>query len=275
MNPDFSNGAIECISNIVLSNTDVDILKYKKSFLERRLTARMRARSCPSAARYLEVIDADSDEIRQLLNLLTINVTHFFRNPSTFEAIKEAVLPAIFDENAKRENFTIRIWSLGCASGEEPYSLAMILREYFSEDLGKFSLSITATDLDRNMIVKANEGLYGKKSLKNLPPSMTEKYFTKEDDKTYRLSDRIKEMVTFKHKDILDDIIIPGQDLILCRNILIYFPSNQQEIILNKLSTSLREGGFLILGKVEALMYKSRNLFKVKSPKERIYRKPS
>lgn len=189
--------------------------------------------------------------------------------------MRDIVLPAIYENKINSEDRppSLRIWSAGCSSGEEPYSIALLLQEDFRKELLRFPTNIMATDLDEEMIRRGREGIYDFKALKELQPQLIEKYFIPLSDGRYKILDKAKKLVTFKKRNIMEDKVYSEQDIIFCRNILIYFAREQQEQILLKLASALSKGGFLILGKAETLIAESRKLFKMISARERIYQK--
>ena len=261
------------IKDLISDSSGLDIGNYKDKCIMRRIAVRVRARKCGSDEEYLEILKQEEEEKKALLKALTINVTQFFRNLEVFEKIREVVLPVIFENKAGDEHREVRIWSAGCSSGEEPYSMAIILAEYFKKDMARCPVYILATDFDHEVIAKGREGVYNEKSLLDAPSELVEKYFTKLDGGMFKIDDGIRKMVSFKRRNIFELGTHIGQDLIICRNMLIYFSRDQQQQILMSLAESLNDGGFLVLGKAETLISESRSLFKSVSTRERIYRK--
>lgn len=215
----------------------------------------------------------DERETDKLLNVLTINVTQFFRNIDVYEKIKEIVLPAIFEEREKDRDEGIRIWSLGCSSGEEPYSIAIILKEYFKRELSQYPVAIIASDFDKEMIKKGRDGIYHEKSMEEMPSELKEKYFSPLGNGLYLVDKKIRDMVAFKQKNILEDNMYGDMDLVVCRNMLIYFSRDQQSDVLLKTARALKMGGYLVLGKAETLVSESRKIFNTVCTRERIYKK--
>lgn len=261
------------IRNLLFERSALDISNYKDKCIKRRIAVRVRANGCKTAEEYVDLLKRKTSELESLLKTLTINVTQFFRNPPAFDKIREDVFPLIFKNKVGEEGSTLKIWSVGCSSGEEPYTLAMMLNEYFNKELKRFSVSIVATDFDAEVIAKAREGIYPEKSLDEVPDHLKEKYFTPSEGGNFSITPQIKSMVTFRRRNILQDELYEKQDLIICRNMLIYFSREQQGTILDKLTKSLAMDGFLILGKAETLVSNSRNNFKTVSSRERIYQK--
>ena len=185
------------------------------------------------------------------------------------------MIPAILAEKIKKDDLVFKAWSVGCSSGEEPYSIAILLKDLLVNEYRKFSSSIVATDVDEEMLNKGCVALYDERQLKNVETHLKEKYFFQENDGKYRVVENVRRMVTFKRKNLLEDNGYGDQDIIFCRNILIYFSRNLQEEILLNLAQALKKGGFLVLGKAETLTAGSRKLFDAICPTERIYQKIS
>ncbi len=270
---EISEEAFGEIAEKVLEKCGLDIGYYKDKCIKRRIAVRMRARGCRVGEEYLKVLKGDEGEFDSLLTTLTINVTQFFRNFSAFEKIREAVFPALFEKKAGEGDFSLRIWSVGCSSGEEPYTLAILLKEYFGEELREFSVEIVATDVDERMIERALQGNYDSKSVVEMPVHLRKKYFMEETGGRLSLAGDIKSMVTFRRKNILKKKMYKEEDLILCRNMLIYFTRDQQEKIILGFADSLNKNGILVLGKAETLVAESRKRFKSLCTRERIYEK--
>ena len=204
------------------------------------------------------------------MNVLTINVTQFFRNLSTFEAIRKTIIPGILEKKGENIQRHIRFWSAGCASGEEAYSLAILLKEALQDEEKNYSIMIYGTDVDTEILKKAKDGVYTWMQLEGLPKRYLDKYFFQVGDK-FALDPGIKKMVYFKISDLLKDEGFSRLDLILCRNILIYFSLDIQEKILTRFHRSLNTNGYLILGKVESLIGSTRKHYIPINLSERIF----
>jgi chemotaxis protein methyltransferase CheR len=165
----------------------------------------------------------------------------------------------------------LKFWSVGCASGEEPYTLALILRESFTEQIKRQKVSILATDVDEDILEKARVGLYGDERLLEVPRAILQHWFSLHDSK-HCLDPEIRAMVDFRQGDLFDVGSYPAADLVLCRNVLIYFERSEQEKILSGFADALGKGGVLVLGKAETLVGEARRRFEVICPVERIYR---
>jgi chemotaxis protein methyltransferase CheR len=205
-----------------------------------------------------------------LLKVLTIHVSHFFRNPTTFEKLKTEIIPYLLTLRHNEGRGRLTFWSVGCANGEEPYSLALILKNFFPREVVKKQIAILATDVNANILETAKLGIYGEEGLVEVPESIRNRWFRSQNGK-YHLLPEIKEMVEFNKSDLFDTDSFPESDLILCRNVLIYFERRQQEKILNGFADVLSKGGILVMGKSETLFGTIRERFQTICPIERIY----
>ncbi|MFH1776703.1 MAG: CheR family methyltransferase [Candidatus Omnitrophota bacterium] len=249
----------------------VNFHDYRHPCIKRRIAVRMRLLGISSYAEYLKILEEEKDEYDKLLCVLTINVTEFFRNPEMFTIFENKVLPEIVKDKMKKNKRHIKIWSAGCASGEEPYTLAIILNEYLQDKKNDLNINIYATDIDVNCLSTARHAVYTTNALKEVRPEVLRKYFIRKD-RDYQLSDEIKQMVKFQQQDLFADIGISGVDVIFCRNVLIYFERNLQEKLFYIFHKALRSGGYLVIGKVETILPTVSDLFEAVNIRERIYR---
>ncbi|MCS3921743.1 chemotaxis protein methyltransferase CheR [Methanococcus voltae PS] len=258
------------IKDLIKSELKIHIDQYKDSYIARRVSVRMRLTKCKGYREYLELLKKTPEEYEKLENTLTVNVTEFWRDITVYREIKK-----IFEEKVKDSRVkSIKIWSAGCSSGEEPYGLAIILKELCEQYSRKFlRITINATDLDKEIVRKARQGIYIDKQFKNMDEDTINKYFTKIDRNHYQISSDIKKMVTFKNHDLIKEPPIYEMDFILCRNVIIYFGKEIQEILFNKYYEGLSDGGYLILGRTEMLHGEPREMFIPHNHRERIYQK--
>lgn len=244
---------------------------YKDKCMKRRVAIRMRSRQCHDAADYCSLLRQNDHELDLLQKTLTVHVSQFFRNPIMFEKLRTEIFPALFAVAAV-SNATLRIGSLGCAGGEEPYSLAILLREHFPSQLERTKTLITATDIDQETLLNARKAEFIEERLKEVPDDLLKRYFRPQGARM-QLSADIRDMVTFSQGDITALDSYQQQDLILCRNTLIYFNRPDQERILCGIASFLPSGGILVLGKSETLVGDVRRNFSAVCPLERIYRR--
>ena len=244
---------------------------YKEKCLRRRIAVRMRARGVHTYADYARVLDTDTHEYERLLDALTINVTRLFRNWETYAAIAEKVVPQLWD----REGSPINVWSAGCSSGEEPYSLAVLFHHYAelkgqARDVDR-RVRVLGSDIDVRCLAAAEQAGFEEADFNDTPPELRSRYFNPAPP--YTVTPEIRRLVRFERRDLLADPVPPGQfQAVCCRNVLIYFDRETQERLFEKFHQALAPNGFLILGKVETLLGTARTRFAPVDGRERIYR---
>ena len=248
-----------------------DFREYKETTLTRRLGRRLRARGVGSYFEYASVLDGDSTEYNNLFKDLTINVTSFFRDGWAFRTLEELALPALIGEKTNARKI-IRIWSAGCANGAETYSIAMLVSEMLGGELGAWEVSIIGTDIDTEVLRCAQEGLFSFKEVEEIPAGLREKYFEAEKQ-GFRVKTRLGHMVTFEVHNLSSAPPYHDLDLVVCRNLLIYFRPGLQERVIKGLHSALREDGFLLLGKAELPIGETKRLFQCVDKRARLYRK--
>jgi chemotaxis protein methyltransferase CheR len=241
---------------------------YKEKCVRRRIAVRMRARGVHTFEEYGGVLDRDAHEYDLLLDALTINVTKFFRNPETFAAIDRELVPALY----ARVEPQLRIWSAGCASGEEPYSLAILMHRYAVAQGRRFDrVEVLGTDLDRASLVAAERASYLEPTLSDTPVDIRQTYFPMQPP--YRITGDVRARVQFRRHDLLREPFPEPQHLICCRNVIIYFDRVTQEALFERFAAALFPGGFLVLGRVETLFGPARTMFTPVDSRERLFRR--
>jgi len=250
----------------------INMASYKDKCMKRRVAIRMRSTRCRDASEYCNLLRQSPQELDLLQKALTIHVSQFFRNPSMFDKLRDEVLPGIFSSCETNSAGQVRFWCLGCAGGEEPFSLAILLREHFSREMRKTRAIIHGTDIDAETIRAAQQGEYIEERLKEVPAVLKDRYF-RQTGTRYRLVQELREMVTFLQGDITRTAEYVASDLVVCRNTLIYFTRPDQERILHGVADILPPGGILVLGKSETLVGDVRQRFEAVCPVERIYRR--
>ncbi|MBV5313548.1 MAG: protein-glutamate O-methyltransferase CheR [Prolixibacteraceae bacterium] len=235
----------------------LDVSMYDHMFLEKSIQFRMSSTACLDFEAYLNYMAIVPDEASRLVNQLSNSYSEFFRNPLTFSILEHVVLPKIFNEKLKHNGSEIRIWSAGCASGQEPYSLAMMLDNFRHSNFNTVSYRIFATDNSIKELEVARKGLFDFKAVKNTKLEYAQKYFNCSGE-TYVIEDKLKEQVDFSEYDLLDKdsssppVSIFGDfDLIMCSNVLFYYEPEYQQFILQKIYRALKPGGFFITGEAE------------------------
>ena len=260
------------LRDVVVAAGGIDITRYKDRCLLRRIAVRQRASGAADLRAYLKLVKRNPVERAALVKALTIHVSQFFRNPTTFHALQHDVLPAILAEKDRTGGRALRLWSAGCACGEEAYSLALLLREAAQDALGRYSTTIYGTDIEPECLRAAREGRYSAGSLKSVPARWRQRYFVAAGAQ-YTVGPELRGLVNFKRHNILDAPPFGRIDLVVFRNVLIYMADSLQEQVLRGIHGALNSGGYLVLGKVEGLAGAARDLFAPVNVPERIYRK--
>jgi two-component system CheB/CheR fusion protein len=236
------------ILSILRGRTGQDFSNYKPATLRRRVERRLNVRGLSSLSEYARLLREHPDEPAALMSDLLISVTNFFRDPESFVALESRVVPELFAR--KRGGDQIRVWSAGCATGEEAYSLAILLLEYSSRLMDGPSVQVFATDLDEAAVAHAREGLYSEADVVDLTPERLQRFFQREAG-GYRVRRELREMVLFAHHNVIRDPPFSHLDLIACRNLLIYLNRPVQERLIETFHFALRPGGYLFLGTSE------------------------
>ncbi|HNW37230.1 MAG TPA: protein-glutamate O-methyltransferase CheR [Methanosarcina vacuolata] len=260
----------ELLKRTISGNTGFNCEYYKEAHFKRRINVRVRATNSESYGAYLKLLKKDPEEYEFLLDALTVNVSEFFRNPETFRIIEKDVVPSLVTNRSGLFIRSIRIWSAGCAAGEEAYSLAILLHRTLKNDFNKYRIRIIGTDIDIQSLEKAKKGIYNENSLKNLDPGTKERYFFKQGD-NYQVIDEVKNITQFKRHDLISDPRIDHFDLIVCRNVMIYFKKEIQEQLQLSFYRALEKGGFFIIGKSETLLDTASSFFRSYNTRERLY----
>ncbi len=258
----------------LLKTRGFDISGYSRSFLGRAVRKRIGRSQSRSALEYVALLRRDEDEVTELIAALSVNVTDFFRDGGAFEALTEHVLSPLIDHKIELGWSALRIWSAGCATGQETYTIAICV----AEELGKrrhgkdLVVRIQGTDLSKSALSFASQGIYSEAQVKGVPKHLLSAHFSK-DEYGYEVSNDLRRMVRFSHGNLLDR---PGQkffDLIVCRNVVIYFSRPMHDKLVDNFCSALKPGGYLMLGRTETLMGEPRTLFDVVDHENRIFRK--
>lgn len=232
----------------VKKKTGIDLSLYKEAQMKRRLRSFYEKKDFTSFQDFFERgINKDEQVLNEFLERMTINVSEFYRNPKRWQVLEREILPRLDKESQS----TFKVWSAACSTGEEPYTIAMILEEHLKMSR---RYSILATDIDETVLARAKVGVYTERSLKELSQEQLTTYFTK-DSPGYRVKDSLKKHITFRKHDLLNDTYETGFDLIVCRNVLIYFTEEAKDDIYAKFNRSLKMGGVLFVGSTEQIFY--------------------
>ena len=247
----------------------------KRYFVDKRLVDRIIATNSDNFRSYFVMLrfQKSGEELQELINSMTVNETYFFREEYQLRCLTHSILPKIVAE--KRDNSPIRIWSIPSSSGEEPYSIAIYLLEYWS-GINQWDVEIISSDIDTNILMSAQRGVYSQRSVQHLPPHILAKYF-KSADEGYEICDDLKDAVEFTRVNLVDPLETRAYrnfDIIFCRNLLIYFDDRSRRIAAENLYDAMKPGGYILLGHTESISRIS-SLFKVcKFPEAIVYKKP-
>jgi chemotaxis protein methyltransferase CheR len=256
----------------IFKDTSLDLQQYKDNYLKRRIGIRMRARGIDTYSDYLHLLRSDPLEYQYLLKNISINVTHFFRDPEAFQIIEKEILPLMIYEKVKNNRRVIRLWCAGCSSGEEAYSYAILLKDLLGEEFNNFIVSVHGTDIDDRALAVAKKGRYLPRQIENVKHTFLKRFFTF-DGERYQVSDEIKGMLHFKKQDLFSGEKSRHFDLISCRNVFIYFSKEMQSKLFSEFYKALNEGGYLVIGKTETLVGGAKDRFLTINSRERIFQK--
>lgn len=262
------------LARLISDGVGIGLDSYKDRCLRRRIAVRMRACGVHTYDAYAAHLADTPEEYERLRAALTINVTRFYRNPETWEYLRAAVLPELL----RRTSGRVRAWSAGCASGEEPYTIALVLAEACAA-LGRpewfTGVRIDATDVDRESLERTRAARYGADALVDLPPPLRARWL-QPDGAGWTVSEPLRRAVTVRPLDLgREPPPAPRYDLICCRNVVIYFGRTVQEQLFERFADALAPGGYLVLGKVETLAGAARERLRLVEPRERVYQRPA
>ncbi|MBQ4841792.1 protein-glutamate O-methyltransferase CheR [Bacillus safensis] len=226
--------------------TGVDLNLYKEAQMKRRLTSLYDKKGYKNFEAFAAALEKDRALLDETMDRMTINVSEFYRNYQRWEVLDQKILPLL-----SKNGGTLKIWSAACSTGEEPYTLSMLLS---SHPLAK-DFQIIATDIDDKVLQSAQKGRYHERSLQEVPDHIKQKYFTKEDSSFYTVKDEVRKHIQFKKHNLLADPYEKQLDLIVCRNVLIYFTEEAKEEIYLKMSSSLKQNGVLFVGSTEQIFH--------------------
>jgi len=230
-----------------------DFRQYKEVSLLRRIRRRMAQLHVTSFATYIHYLDRNADEYKALLDVILINVTRFFRDPEAWNQVRERVLPRLIEEAAS--NQSLRIWSAGCSSGEEPYTIAMLLQQAGWYD--KAAFEIFASDINQAVLAKARRGQYRENAFRATDPALRERFFARDADGSWKISDEIRNRISFGRLNLYDESrvsLLGHLDVVFCRNVIIYFDDASKKVVVSNFYNRLVEGGYLLLGHSESLI---------------------
>ncbi|WP_088833420.1 CheR family methyltransferase [Paenibacillus tyrfis] len=222
--------------------TSIDLSQYKEAQMKRRLTTLRMKKGYTTFASFFEAMAKDKELFYEFLDRMTINVSEFWRNPNRWEVLEQKFLPDMLRKSRK-----VKCWSAACSTGEEPYTLAMILAELNSQDS-----VVLATDIDEGALEKAKKAIYSDRSVRDVPAKYLQKYY-RQENLTYHIADSLKKSIRFQKQNLLVDTFDTGFDLIVCRNVMIYFTEEAKHLLYHKFANALKPGGILFVGSTEQI----------------------
>ena len=251
---EFTHKDFEFIRDLVGERTGIVLSDHKLDMVYGRLSRRLRKLNIQKFNDYLHLLRQDDEtELVEFTNALTTNLTSFFREPHHFDFLKKEALPYFLKQ---RSNHRLRVWSAGCSTGEEPYTIAMTLREAVP-NMDKWDVKVLATDLDSNVVAKGKSGVYEESRLNGVSSERIKKWFRKgrgEQSENVKVSAQLQDLITFNQLNLMNDWPMRGPfDVIFCRNVVIYFSKDTQRILFNRFADVLADDGYLIVGHSESL----------------------
>ncbi len=254
-----SESLFQRFSTLVYQEAGINLHDGKKALLEARLAKRLRATGIASPREYLEFILSEDgrEEYVRFFDAVSTNLTFFFREPKHFEFLEKVALSEIIERNRLEGTSRIRIWSAGCSTGEEPYSIAMTVVAALDHP-GRWDFRVLATDISTRVLSTARIGIYDKSKLTHVPPALRQRFFEPVANgggaKNYRVSAELAKIVAFRRLNLMDPFPFSGPfDVIFCRNVMIYFDKKTQESLIQKMSAYLHPGGYFLVGHSESL----------------------
>jgi chemotaxis protein methyltransferase CheR len=252
----------------------LDCGQYKENYLKRRIAVRLRAKNCRNYLEYLRVLRVDPEEYTQLLNQLTINVTQFFRDKDVYDKIRGDVIPSMLRSKGLVGSRSLRVWCAGCATGEEPYSMAVLLDHVLGRDIDNFNIRVLGSDIDDRSLEVARQGVYPQRELlEGMDPDTYFEKLNTDDGIVYKVREHVRRRVKFEKLNLFELEGRRHYDMIMCRNVLIYFSREVQARIIEIIASSIMREGYVVLGKSETLGHEASAYFRAAFPRERIYQR--
>jgi chemotaxis protein methyltransferase CheR len=248
----------EVLEGFIYRKIGIRMESQKLYFLSSRVAKRMESMRTESVSEYIRILrfgDPDGSEFQKLINLLTVNETYFFRDFPQLQAFAEQCLPEVVANKEAAKNRKLKIWSAACSSGEEPYTLAIILHAML-DNIDMWDVEIVASDIDQNILAKASAASYDPRRLREVPPEYLKRFFQQQRNNNYKVNNDIRKMVTFEHINLSETSEIRnkmGFDFIFCRNLLIYFDDISRKKLVDQFYIALDQGGYIFLGSSESI----------------------
>ena len=254
---------------LIYNESGIHFTSTNRPILESRLKERLREKALDSVKAYLAVISKDQGELKSFLDSITTNLTRFFRNQAHFDALEKFVVPELMNIKKASGNNIIKIWSAGCSTGEEPYTIAMLLSEILPSP---WKFEIIASDLSLKCLMSAKEGFYAENRMTGVPDAYLKKYFDKVDG-GYKIHADIMSKIRFDYHNLKNDAGLRNLDVVFCRNVIIYFDEAAQKAVINRFWDSMTNKSFLFIGHSESLFGMDTKFEFVKTQWATLYRK--
>ena len=264
-----TDAGFEQYRNLIYNESGIHFTPTNRSILESRLKERLREKGLDSVKTYFDTISRDQGELKSFLDSITTNLTRFFRNQPHFDALQHFVIPELQKIKKDSGNTTIRIWSAGCSTGEEPYTIAMLMNEILPPT---WKYEITASDLSLKCLMTAKEGFYSENRIEGIPDAYLKKYFDRVDG-GYKARSELTSKIRFDYHNLKHDAGLRGLDLVFCRNVIIYFDEAAQNAVINRFWDSMAPKSFLFIGHSESLFGMNTKFEFVKTQWATLYRK--
>lgn len=265
----FTDADFENYRKLLSKESGIHFTDTNRAVLTQRIRARLTERNVPTAQEYFQTLTSNREELKLFLDAITTNLTWFFRNQPHFEALEKFVLPELCKEKKLKEDFTLRIWSAGCATGEEPYTIAILMMEKLAPP---WKTEIIASDLSLKCLMTAKEGFFEKARVSNVPPEYLKKYFN-EKANGYHVKEFLKERIKFDYHNLKNVSPWRNFDIVFCRNVIIYFDEAVQREVVNHFYNSMNSKSFLYIGHSESLLNMNTRFEFVKTEWTTLYRK--
>jgi chemotaxis protein methyltransferase CheR len=265
----FSDTDFEAYRNFIYNESGIHFTTTNRSILESRLKEKLREKSIATVKEYYQLITRDKEELKDFLDSITTNLTRFFRNQAHFDALEHYVIPEIIKIKQPMGNTTIKVWSAGCSTGEEPYTIAMLLSEILPPP---WKFTITASDISLKCLMTGKEGFYADSRITGIPDAYLKKYFNKVEG-GYKIHEDIMSKIRFDYHNLKNDSGQHGLDIVFCRNVIIYFDEAAQQAVINRFWDAMAPKSFLFIGHSESLFGMDTKFEFVKTQWATFYRK--
>jgi chemotaxis protein methyltransferase CheR len=269
INEFFSNADFEQYRNLIYSESGIHFTATNRSILESRLKERLRENGAATVRAYFATISKDKEELKSFLDSITTNLTRFFRNQAHFDALEHFVVPELLKLRKGSPNTTLKIWSAGCSTGEEPYTIAMLMSEILPPP---WKFEIVASDISLKCLMAGKEGFYADSRITGIPDAYLKKYFDKVDG-GYKVHADLMSKIRFDYHNLKNDSGLRNLDLVFCRNVIIYFDEAAQAAVINRFWDSMASKSFLFIGHSESLFGMDTKFEFIKTQWATLYRK--